>query len=73
MDGDWEGRGGQGHGLRFVVHLVVQLGSLSPTSDSAEILNGDGALLPLIKALGEFLTSEEDEQRRKGMLSGISL
>ncbi|KAH8075854.1 ARM repeat-containing protein [Cristinia sonorae] len=33
----------------------------------SEVLNGDGALLPLIKALGEYLTSEEDDQRRKGV------
>lgn len=37
-------------------------------SKCTEILNGDGALLPLIKALGEFLTSQEDNQRSKGVV-----
>ncbi|CAL1714198.1 unnamed protein product [Somion occarium] len=33
----------------------------------AELSSGNASLLPLVKALGEYLTSEEDDQRTKGV------
>ena len=39
----------------------------STTNSCSDIESGRSALLNLVKALGEYLTSEEDVLRQKGM------
>jgi DNA repair/transcription protein MET18/MMS19 len=46
----------------------LQGGSINSSTHSSGISNGELTLLDIIKALGEFLTSEEDRLRAKGEL-----
>lgn len=70
MDGYRQGTRSRGHRRRwvFACSRVALRDQTQQAGVSVELTAGDAALLPLVKALGEFLTSEEDDLRSKGLV-----